>query len=64
MGQHKYNPTAIAAKTGKLEPRPKSPLSKRQRERIAMATLARITGADVISGVCGGAYTGMEWSKK
>ena len=32
MGQHKYNPTAIAAKEGKIPPKQKSKLSKRQRE--------------------------------
>ena len=64
MGQHKYNRTAIAAKAGELGPRPKSPLSKPQWERIAAAVFARITGADVISEMCGGAYTGMEWRQK
>lgn len=34
MGQHKYNPTAIAAKNGELSPKPKK-LSKRERELIA-----------------------------
>ena len=33
MGQHKYNPVAIAAKEGKLPPKPKNTeLSKRGRE--------------------------------
>lgn len=31
MGQHKYNPVAIAAKNGELPPKPKKP-SKRERE--------------------------------
>lgn len=31
MGQHKYNPTAIAAKNGELPPRPKRP-SKKERD--------------------------------
>lgn len=31
MGQHKYNPIAIAAKNGELQPKPKK-LSKRERE--------------------------------
>lgn len=34
MGQHKYNPTAIAAKNGELQPKPKPKLSKRKREEI------------------------------
>jgi hypothetical protein len=32
VGQHKYNPTAIAAKNGELPPKPKKK-SKRQVER-------------------------------
>jgi hypothetical protein len=32
MGQHKYNPTAIAAKNGELPPKPKK-MSKRESER-------------------------------
>ena len=31
MGQHKYNPTAIAAKEGKLQPKKPRP-SKRERD--------------------------------
>lgn len=31
MGQHKYNPTAIAAKEGKLSPKEKK-MSKRERD--------------------------------
>ncbi len=38
MGQHKYNPTAIAAKNGEIPPKPKPP-SKREREAIAYAAL-------------------------
>lgn len=34
MGQHKYNPKAIAAKNGEIPPKPK-PLSKREREAMA-----------------------------
>ena len=32
MGQHKYNPTAILAKEGKILPKQKPKLSKRQSE--------------------------------
>ena len=32
MGQHKYNPTAIAAKEGKIPPKPPKP-SKAEKER-------------------------------
>ena len=38
MGQHKYNPTAIAAKNGEIPPKPK-PKSKREREAIAYLAL-------------------------
>lgn len=40
MGQHKYNPTAIAAKEGRLPPKPKK-LSKREREAVLMAKVCR-----------------------
>lgn len=33
MGQHKYNPAAIAAKEGRFSPKPKH-LSKRKRNQI------------------------------
>ena len=33
MGQHKYNPTAIAAANGELPPKPKK-MSKRESERL------------------------------
>lgn len=33
MGQHKYNPTAIAAAKGELPPKPKK-LGKRESERM------------------------------
>ena len=38
MGQHKYNPTAIAAKNGELPPKSKPP-SKRERKAIAHTAL-------------------------
>lgn len=34
MGQHKHNPTALAAREGKLPPKPKRP-SKLEREAMA-----------------------------
>lgn len=58
MGQHKYNPTAIAAKEGKLSP--KSPKkSKRQMDaELRMATLAalekQVPGTAAILGMVGG----------
>lgn len=36
MGQHKYNPTAIAAAKGELPPKPKK-MGKRERERLMYA---------------------------
>lgn len=36
MGQHKSNPTAIAAKEGKIQPKPK-PMGKRERDRMLYA---------------------------
>lgn len=41
MGQHKYNPTAIAAKKGELPPKPKK-MSKRESERLLYAKCAEI----------------------
>ena len=41
MGQHKYNPTAIAAKNGELPPKPKK-MSKRESERLLYAKCAEI----------------------
>ena len=38
MGQHKRNPTAIAAKEGRLEPK-KTKMDKRAAERLMAATL-------------------------
>jgi len=40
MGQHKYNPTAIAAKNGELLPKPKK-MGKRERERLIMYEIVR-----------------------
>lgn len=41
MGQHKHNPTAIAAKNGELPPKPQK-MSKREAERILYAKCAEI----------------------
>lgn len=41
MGQHKHNPTAIAAKNGELPPKPEQ-LSKRERERLLYAECQRL----------------------
>lgn len=47
MGQHKYNPTAIAAKNGELPPKPKG-ISKRERNRLLMAVIYEKTGIGAI----------------
>lgn len=41
MGQHKYNPTAIAAKNGELPPKPKK-VGKREAERLLYAKCAEL----------------------
>lgn len=41
MGQHKHNPTAIAAKNGELPPKPKK-LSKREADRQIYAKCQEI----------------------
>jgi len=38
MGQHKYNPTAQAAKRGELPPKPKK-IPKRQQQREALEAM-------------------------
>lgn len=38
MGQHKHNPTAIAAKNGEIPPK-RRPLSKREKEAILRAEM-------------------------
>lgn len=45
MGQHKHNPTAIAAKNGELPPKPKK-MGKREWERIVYGEIERVTGID------------------
>jgi hypothetical protein len=47
MGHHKHNPTAIAAKNGAIEPKPKK-LGKRERERLLMREIERATGINRI----------------
>lgn len=40
MGEHKHNPTAIAAREGKLPPK-KKPISKRERDRLIYVELRK-----------------------
>lgn len=53
MGQHKYNPTALAAKRGELPPKPPR-MGKREWERRAMALIAEKTGLNRITKAMGG----------
>lgn len=55
MGQHKYNKTAIAAKNGELPPKEK-PMSKRERERMIMREIERVTGIGRIRKMIGSDY--------
>lgn len=47
MGQHKHNPTAIAAKNGELPPKPKK-MGKREAERMLIREIERITGISAL----------------
>ena len=56
MGQHKHNPTAIAAKNGELPPKKKSGLSKRQRDALMRKRIQDATGLPSIVRSLGGEY--------
>lgn len=65
MGQHKYNPTAIAAKKGLLPPKPKKP-SKKERDallyRLAEDALRKVCGvapSDLMADTSYKAWSGM-----
>ncbi len=45
MGQHKFNPIALAAKEGKLSPKPMG-MSAAKLRGLVMAEIARVTEAD------------------
>ena len=47
MGEHKYNPVAIAAKNGKLPPK-KPGLSMHKQKLLMMAKIDQLTGASEI----------------
>ena len=47
MGQHKYNPTAIAAAKGELQPKPKH-MSKRESERLLYAKCQEVLYAPLV----------------
>lgn len=48
MGQHKYNPTYKLLEEGKLPPKKKSNISKRQMDRMIMKEIEHMTGLDKI----------------
>ena len=48
MGQHKHNPTAIAAKNGELPPK-KPKMSKRERNAILTSKIEEVTGINKIN---------------
>lgn len=47
MGEHKHNPTAIAAREGKLPPK-KKPISKREREHLVCVELHKRLGVAAV----------------
>lgn len=47
MGEHKHNPTVIAAREGKLPPK-KKPISKRERERFVCVELHKRLGVAAV----------------
>ena len=57
MGQHKYNPTAQAAKEGKLPPKPPK-ISKREQERQMYRIIRKMTGIDYLDSLIGGGFNG------
>lgn len=44
MGEHKYNPTAIATKNGELPPKEQPKLSKRQADALMRKRIEDVTG--------------------
>ena len=56
MGQHKHNPTAIAAKNGELPPKKKSGMSKRKRDALIRKRIQDKTGLPAFVRDIGGDY--------
>lgn len=57
MGEHRHNPTAIAAKSGELSPKPPR-LSKRQQDVWLMAKIEEVTGVrELRKAMRNGGYT-------
>ena len=53
MGQHKYNPTAIAARNGELPPKEQPRLSKRQADALMRRRVQDLTGITTLQKVMG-----------
>ena len=53
MGQHKYNPTAIAAKNTELPPKEQPRLSKRQMDALMRRRVQDLTGITTLQKVMG-----------
>ena len=53
MGRHKHNPTAIAAKNGKLSPKKQPKLSKRQVDALMRRRVQNLTGIPTLQKVMG-----------
>lgn len=57
MGEHKRNPTAIAAKNGELPPKKNPKLTKRQRDALMRKRIQDATGLPRFVESLGGEYT-------
>ena len=55
MGQHKYNPTAIAAKNSELPPKPKK-MSKAERDKMLRKKIQDATGITELMALMGKLY--------
>lgn len=53
MGQHKYNPTAIAARNGELPPKEQPRFSKRQADALMRRRVQDLTGITTLQKVMG-----------
>ena len=53
MGQHKHNPTAIAAKNGELPPKEQQKLSKKQMDALMRRRVQDLTGITTLQKVMG-----------
>lgn len=63
MGQHKYNPTAIAAAKGELPPKPKK-MGKRERDRQLYAMCYEILSRPIVNAIEKSYYDEVAFPKK